>query len=232
MNQHNGHRRYFLTDIPLEDALHTFNQALGVAGALARTPPELLPLSQAQGRVTAQPIWAVSSSPHYDAAAMDGVAVRSADTVGAAETTPKQLTIGSQAVWVDTGDPLPAGFDAVVMIEQVHQSSDGEVEVMAPVAPWQHVRPLGEDIVATELVLPEGHLLRPVDLGACAAAGVREVAVRRKPKVAILPTGDELVSTGQLGPSESLVPGAIVEFNSLVLAGLGWRGQSFSSNSG
>src|SRR5581483_9351757 len=115
--------------------------------------------------------------------------------------------------WVDTGDPLPPDFDAVIMIEQVHRVSDDVVEIMQPVAPWQHVRPLGEDIVATELVLTEGRRLGAFDLGAIAASGNTTVSVRRKPAVAILPTGTELVQ-----PGAELRPGDVVEFNSIMLA--------------
>jgi putative molybdopterin biosynthesis protein len=131
--------------------------------------------------MTAAPVWAARSSPHYDAAAMDGVAVRAQETIGAMETSPRRLQVGVQAVWVDTGDPLPAGFDAVIMVEVIHQVDASTIEIQAPVAPYQHVRPLGEDIVATELVLPESHLLRPQDLAACAAAGLTSVAVRKPP---------------------------------------------------
>jgi len=113
------------------------------------------------------------------------------------------------------------------MIEHVHRIDEQTVQVMAPVAPWQHVRTLGEDLVATELVLPENHRLTPVDLGACAAAGVTQIPVRRRPKVAIIPTGNELVPP-EVSP---LKPGDIVEFNSLMLAGLiqdwGGDGQRF-----
>lgn len=185
-------------------------------------PSETIPIERARGRVTAAPMWARVSSPHYDSAAMDGVAVRAADTVGATETSPLRLAVGEQAVWVDTGDPMPPDFDAVIMVEVVEEVDVDTLEIRAPVAPYQHVRPLGEDIVATELVLPENHLLRPVDLGACAAAGLGALAVRRRPRVAVIPTGSELVPVGS-----ALNPGDIVEFNSLVLAGMieEWGGE-------
>ena len=154
---------------------------------------------------------------------MDGIAVRASDTVGATETSPLQLAVGKQAVWVDTGDPVPDGFDAVIMVEVVHEVDGNVLEIQSPAAPYQHVRPLGEDIVATELVLPENHTLRPVDLGACAAAGLSELPVRRKPSVAVIPTGNELVEVGS-----DLKPGDIIEFNSLVLAGMveEWGGEA------
>ena len=230
MSSHHGdhshrhrQRRYFLNDIPLDQALKGFFSALDEIGALDPKPGIELPLAQAQGRITARPVWALTSSPHYDAAAMDGAAVRAADTSGATETSPVNLTISAQAILVDTGDPMPAGYNAVVMIEHLHRVDDNTLQVSAPVPPWQHVRPLGEDLVATELVLPENHQIRPVDLGACAAAGVTQLHVRRRPKVAVLPTGNELVPPG----TAPLKPGDVVEFNSLMISGMidSWGGE-------
>ena len=135
--------------------------------------------------------------------------------MGASEASPVTLRVGGQAVWVDTGDPIPEGFDAVVMIEVVHETGTGAVEIYSPVAPYQHVRPLGEDIVATELLLAQGHRLKPHDVAACAAAGLTEAVVRRRPIVAIIPTGNEIVPPGQ-----ARSPGQVPEFNSLMLAGM------------
>ena len=220
-HSHRQGRRYYLSDIPLDDARRRYRAALADAGALVLMPAETARLEDARGRVTAAAVWAKLSSPHHDSAAMDGIAVRAADTIGATETAPVQLRVGEQAAWVDTGDPMPDGFDAVIMVEVVHEldSDDGggggAVEIQAPAAPYQYVRPLGEDIVATELVLTESHPLRPVDIGACAAAGLSEVAVRAMPRVAVIPTGNELVPVGSV-PRR----GDIIEFNSLVLAGM------------
>ena len=135
-----------------------------------------MPVAEAIGRVTAEPIWALRSSPPFDCAAMDGIAVRAADTVGASESRPLLLEPGSFAV-VDTGDPLPESFDAVVMREHVHYD-DGRAELRAAVAPYQHVRSIGEDISATELLLPAGHRMRPVDAAAAAASGATEIRVQ------------------------------------------------------
>ena len=215
-------RRYYLEDLPLDEAYARFFGALEQASALAPTASESVPLEQALGRVTAAPVWARRSSPHYHAAAMDGVAVRAEDTVGATETSPVRLRHETQFHWVDTGDPVPPGFNAVVMAEVVHEADAVTIEIQSPVAPWQHVRPLGEDIVATELVLPENHRLRPVDLGAIAACGLTQVEVRRKPRVAIIPTGSELVSFDELRTigGAPLKPGDVVEYNSLTLAAM------------
>jgi putative molybdopterin biosynthesis protein len=207
-------RSVYLTDIPLDEAYRRFWEALDRVGVAGSLPGEEVPVADALGRVIAAPVWARNSSPHYHASAMDGVAVRAADTVGASETSPILLRLDSQAIWVDTGDPLPSGMDAVVMLENLQEIGGSEVEIMQAVAPWQHVRPLGEDMVATELVLPEGRRLGPFDLGAVAGSGSTTVMVRRRPRVAILPTGTELVS-----PGAALKPGDIVEFNSIMLAG-------------
>jgi len=186
---------------------------------------ETIPLDEnALGRVTAESIWAKISSPHYHASAMDGFALRAITTNGALPSKPITLEIGSDAEYVDTGDPLPGWANAVVPIENVESLDElggisdeirkpASIRIRASVAPWSHVRPLGEDIVATQLVLPAGHILRPVDLGATAAAGHQEMRVTRKPKVAILPTGTELVPIGS-----HLRAGDILEYNSLVLA--------------
>ena len=207
-------RKTYLEDIPLEEALTRFIAALQQAG-LKPLPAELVSVDQSGARVTAEPVWAKISSPHYHAAAMDGIAVSAGDTHGASKTEPKRLKMGSQAYWVDTGNAMPAGTNAVIMVEDVQIIGQDEAEIRAAVAPWQHVRPLGEDIVATELVLPENHLIRPHDLGAMSAAGLTEVPVRRRPRVGVIPTGSELVL-----PGPAPAPGKIIEFNSLMIAEL------------
>jgi putative molybdopterin biosynthesis protein len=214
-------RKVYLEDIPLDEARRRFEEALAAAGAIGPLDAEDVALDQALGRVTAAPVWAAISNPHYHGSAMDGAAVRAEDTLGASEANPIRLKLRHQALWVDTGDPLPPGMNAVIMVEHVQQHGD-EIEIMAPVAPWQHVRPMGEDIVATELVLPEGKRLTPVDLGATAASGRVRVQVRRRPRVAIFPTGSELVE-----PGTAVKPGDIIDFNSLMLAGqvTDWGGE-------
>ena len=214
-HSHRHGRRYYLQDIPLDEASERYNGALNQAGALTPTDSEQVPIQDALGRITADAIWALRSVPHYDAAAMDGVAVRSGDTVGASESSPLSLTLPDQAAWVDTGDPVPNGFDAVIMVEVVREIDDSAIEIRSPVPPYNHIRPLGEDIVESELLLPQNHRLRPPDLGACAAAGATAINVRRQPSVAIIPTGTELVDI-----SDNPKPGDIVEFNSIVLAAM------------
>src|SRR5215210_7860555 len=202
----------FIHDVPAAEALAAWSAACRAAGCPERVDAVRLSLPDAVGRVTAAPVWAARSSPSFDASAMDGIAVRAADTVGASESTPV-LVAPDAFVVVDTGDPLPEGFDAVVMREQVHYDAEGRAELRAAVAPYQHVRTIGEDVSATELLLPEGHRLRPVDVAAAAAAGAVDVLVRRRPLVAVIPTGDEIRPVGT-----PPAPGEILDTNSLMLA--------------
>jgi putative molybdopterin biosynthesis protein len=201
----------FVSDVPAAQAHTAWREARAAAGCPPRVAVVRVPVGEAVGRVTAEPVWALRSSPAFDSAGMDGIAVRAADTVGAAETTPVLLDADDFEV-VDTGDPLPPGYDAVVMREHVHRVGH-RAELRAAVPPYQHVRSIGEDISATELLLPEGHRLRPVDVAACAAAGVADLAVRRAPVVAVIPTGDEIRPLGA-----ALAPGDILDTNSLMLA--------------
>jgi putative molybdopterin biosynthesis protein len=196
----------FLRDVPAAEALERWLEVLGGR----RLEAAEVPLEAALGRVTAAPVWALRSSPAYDASAMDGIAVRAADTLGATETSPRALPAHAA---VDTGDPLPEGFDAVVMREHVHWEN-GVPEVRAAAAPWQHVRTIGEDVSATELLLPEGHRLRAVDLAAAAAAGHVALSVRRAPRVVVIPTGDEIRPLGS-----EVAPGELVDTNGLMLVG-------------
>lgn len=222
----------YLHDIPLDEAKAAWHAELAACGALGLMPSEIVPLTQALGRITAGPVWAKISSPHYHASAMDGYAVRSDETHGASEAAPKRLALGSQAIYVDTGDPLPAGMNAVIMRENVQLLEEGlaikdwglgssvipnpqkSIEITQAVAPWQHVRAMGEDMVASEMVLTALHRIRPQDLGALAGSGHGAVEVLRQPRVAIIPTGTELVAAGN-----AVKPGDIIEYNSLVLGG-------------
>ncbi|GAB4483527.1 MAG: molybdopterin biosynthesis protein [Anaerolineales bacterium] len=215
----------YLQDIPLDEALARLWRELSQYGWEGLLGKEQIPVDEnALERVLAEPVWAKISSPHYHGAAMDGFAVRAEDTSGATVTEPIDLIVEDQAVYVDTGDPLPGWANAVIPIENVEPLTElgtvsenirhpQRIRIRAAVVPWQHVRPMGEDIVATQLVLPAGQTLRPVDLGAIAASGQTQIWVARKPKVAVIPTGDELIPIG-----EKVEAGRIIEFNSIVLA--------------
>src|SRR5665648_996139 len=134
-------------------------------------------------RITGTIIRAKRSSPHFTASAMDGYALRAKDTHGITERQPRWLELGVQAIQVDTGDPMPEGMDAVVMLEDVLELGEGGILLQAPVVPWNHVRPVGEDIVEGEVLLPIHHRIRPQDQGALLTAGVLELEVRLKPRV-------------------------------------------------
>jgi putative molybdopterin biosynthesis protein len=209
-------RKRYLKKIALREAQAVF---------LARVDPSVLPgdtiaVEDALGRVTAAPVFAKISSPHYHAAAMDGICVRAEDTFGATEFVPKKLKKAADQLpgpggfaYVDTGNALPHWANAVIMIEKIRQFDEDTVEIFEAVAPWNHVRLVGEDVVATELLLPRSHRLRPYDLGALLAAGHTRVVVKSRPVVGIIPTGDELIE-----PGDDTKPGAVIEFNSAVLA--------------
>jgi putative molybdopterin biosynthesis protein len=225
----------YLHDIPLPEAQERLEIALKNASLDGILGMEEIALDEnALGRILAEPVWAKLSSPHYHAAAMDGFAVRAGETEGALPTQPVTLLGSDKMVYVDTGDALPDWADAVIPIENVEPlEADGNpageirqphaIRIRAAVTPWQHIRPMGEDIVATQLVLPAGQTLRPVDLGAIAASGHTHVHVTRRPKVAILPTGSELVPIG-----DPVSPGEIIEYNSMVLASQvrSWGGEA------
>jgi putative molybdopterin biosynthesis protein len=226
----------YLKDIPLETAQAKLDEVLKLNGLGGILGKEAIPLDEnAVGRVVAEPVWAKISSPHYHASAMDGFAVRAKETAGASLTNPVILELGAQAEYVDTGDPLPEKFDAVIMIEATEPlNKNGKISttprkpdsirIRQSVAPWQHVRPMGEDMIQTQLVHPTGKVLSPVDLGAIAGSGHQQVVVARKPKVAIIPTGTELVPVGQKAEV-----GEIIEYNSIMLAAQinEWGGEAF-----
>lgn len=209
-------RRIYLQMRSWEEALEAFFERVKPS-RYDRT--EVIPVKEAQERVTAEPIFSRLSSPHYHSAAMDGIALTAQVTFGATEDRPKQLRVGAEAFFVDTGDPLPAGTDAVIMIEEVHQIDAQTVEIMRAASPWQHVRTVGEDLVASELILPQGRRITPFDLGALLAGGVVAVSVKRRPRVAVIPTGDEVTPPEEAlsrGPRE----GEIVDVNSTIMGGL------------
>jgi putative molybdopterin biosynthesis protein len=199
-----------LRGAPVVDALAAWAVACDGPPAL---DVELVPVEDALGRVTAEPLWARRSSPAFPASAMDGIAVTSARTADVGEAAPVRLAPGDFDV-VDTGDPLPGRRDAVIPVERVTFAGDGSAVVDAAVRPGRHVRAVGEDVAAGELVLAPGRRLGAVDLAMAAAAGHGEVAVRRRPRVAILPTGDELRPA-----TADLAVGELADTNSIMLAG-------------
>ncbi len=210
-------RRTFLRRVSVERCLELIDGHVGTPDPM---PCEEIPVSQALGRVTARIVRALQSNPSAHVAAMDGIAVRSMDLASASEDRPQQVRLGQDAELVDTGDALPPGFDAVVMAEDLQFSDDlvapgAEVEVAAVVAPFKHVRLAGEDVIQGEVLLSRGRRIGPAEIGALLGGGVTTIPVVRRPVVAIVPTGDELVS-----PGDPVPPGAVPEFNSEIVAAM------------
>ncbi|MDW7729470.1 MAG: molybdopterin biosynthesis protein [Bacillota bacterium] len=201
-------RKVYLSNTPRLEALELF---LGKAPIARQT--ETIKVVDALGRVTADPVFAGLSMPGYHAAAMDGIAVKAENTFSASDQNPLQLSEKDSFVSVNTGNPLPPGFDAVIKVEEIQELSDGKVEIITPATPWQHVRPVGEDVVAGEIIVPTRHKLRPPDLGALLAGGITDIEVLKKPLAIIIPSGSEVVS-----PGAERSRGSIPDFNSTVIA--------------
>ena len=209
-------RNIYLKMKTLQEARDILFQRFGSIGAITG---ETVPVTDSVGRVLAEAVTARLSSPNFHAAAMDGIAVKAEKTFGASETRPKELIIGEDAFYLNTGHVMPAGTDAVIMVEKLDRLDDHRVRIEAPAFPWQHVRKMGEDIVATQLLFPQNHQITPYCLGALLSAGIFEVAVRRKPNLLIIPTGSEIVDWRHIGPDQ-LLPGQVLESNSYVLGKL------------
>ena len=206
----------YLTNVPLKQAQDDYRKLLIENGFAPRT--ERIPVQQACGRVTAGPVYAVICAPHYAASAMDGVAVNARDTFGATETTPICLK-ADQFTVLDTGDPIPEGRDAVIMVEDIVKQDDGSITIHAAAAPWQHIRQIGEDVCAGEMILPSHMQVSPSAIGAMIAGGVLEIEVIARPVIGIIPTGDEIIP-----PCSDPNPGDILEFNSSIFSAMvkGW----------
>ena len=202
----------YLTNVDLDVARGEYLELLINNGMAPKV--EVLPVARAAGRVTADAIYAHINAPHYSASAMDGIALDAKLTFGASETTPVFLNSGQYEA-VDTGDPLPDGCDAVVMIEDVIEADEGRIKLFEAAAPWQHIRQIGEDICAGEMILPSYSRITPSALGAMIASGVTEVSVIKRPVVGFIPTGDELIP-----PSSNPGEGDILEFNSAIFSAM------------
>jgi len=202
----------YLTNIPLAKAREDYLDLLRSHGFGPKT--EVLSTWDACGRVTAHAVYAHICAPHYAASAMDGIAVSARDTFGATETTP--VTLGADKfLVVDTGDPIPENCDAVIMVEDIVKNEDGTVTIHEASAPWQHIRQIGEDICAGEMILPSHTEVSPSAIGAMIAGGVLEVEVIRRPLVGIIPTGDEIIP-----PCTDPKPGDILEFNGSIFSAM------------
>lgn len=239
-------RNIYLNKLTLKEAQEKFAKVLANFKINQPLRGELVFTEDSLGRVTAEPAFAKISSPYYQAAAMDGVVVRARGTYPASESSPLKLRIDKDFYFINTGNPIPFGFDAVIKIEDINpvgeigqrkmkkkditdeltkmeEESIEEIMIFSPAFPGQHIRNIGEDIVANQLIIPVNQQIRPVDIGALLAGGVNQLLVRRRPKVIIIPTGDELIQ-----PGERIIPGKIIEYNSKIIKGLisKWGGEA------
>ncbi|MBR2028375.1 MAG: molybdopterin biosynthesis protein [Oscillospiraceae bacterium] len=199
-------RNLYLSNTPVHEALEKYITALK---PIVKPQTETIAVTDALGRITETAVFAKYCSPLYNAAAMDGVAVNSDITIGATEANPVTLKQGRDFVVVDTGDPIKNPCDAVIMAEDLIETENGDLQIVEPAAPWQHVRPIGEDIVAGEMIIPSRHKIRPIDIGVLLAGGITKISVIKKPTVAIFPTGTEIIE-----PDQEPKEGDIIESNS------------------
>jgi putative molybdopterin biosynthesis protein len=228
-------RNLYLSNTPLHEALDTYLARLRTC---VHPRTETIRVEDSLGRVCASAVYARISSPSYNAAAMDGIAVRAARTANASEVNPLRLHAGTDFRVIDTGDALFPPFDAVIMAEDAIEAEDGVVEIIAAAAPWQHIRPVGEDFAQAEMILPGFHLIRAQDIGLLLSGGVTTVEVTAQPTIAIIPTGSELIepdsqlagspsADSQLAanrppdsPPKSPEAGTIIDSNSRMIAAL------------
>lgn len=204
-------RNLYLNVIPVEEALDSY---LSVVKKRVPLKTEIIPVVQALGRVTVSAVYAKYNSPLYNSAAMDGVAVVSQKTKDACE--PKPLVLQKEDfLVVDTGDPVHEPFDAVIMAEDLIETDGGELQITEPAMSWQHIRPVGEDIVAHELILTSNHKIRSMDIGVLLSGGITEIEVYKQADVAIFATGTEIIE-----PDQNIADGVIIESNSRMFEGL------------
>lgn len=197
-------RNLYLKTIPVEEAREKYFTRVS---EIIKPASETIPVIDSLDRITKSAVYARYSSPLFNASAMDGIAVRAEDTKGASETAPVLLK-EDQYVVVDTGDPIHNPFDAVIMAEDIVETDEG-VRITASAAPWQHIRPIGEDIVAGEMILPRNHKIRAIDIGVLLSAGILDIEVIKRPEVAVFPTGTEIIE-----PGTEIKEGSIIESNS------------------
>ncbi|MGM0602863.1 MAG: molybdopterin biosynthesis protein [Bacillota bacterium] len=169
---------------------------------------ETIKVVNAEGRTVSQPVYARRSAPNFYASAMDGIAINAADSYEADERNPVTLN-KEEFAWIDTGDPVPDKFNAVIKIEEVNKIDSNTVVIEKSTSPWQNIRMVGESVIKDTLIVPINTKLNFYHIGAFLEAGITEVEVYNKIKVGVIPTGNELVSA-DVTPQE----GQLVDFNS------------------
>ncbi|WP_432402238.1 molybdopterin biosynthesis protein [Wukongibacter sp. M2B1] len=200
-------RKVYLSNVELDEAKELFFKE--IEESIKDREIELISVYDSLDRITARPVFARISSPFFNASAMDGIAVKSKKTYGADERSPKALRLNKDFIYVDTGDVIKDPYDSVIMIEDVIPVDGETVQIIKAASPWQHVRPMGEDIVASEMIVPAYHRITPMDIGALLCGGILEIEVTKKIKVGIIPTGTEIIE-----PEDEIAPGKIIDSNS------------------
>ena len=204
-------RNIYISNIDLDEAINMYFYKLRFDSISF----EEIDVYNSLDRVTIDPVFAKNSSPHYNSAAMDGIAVLSDVTMGASEVNPKILELSKDFIYVNTGNVINEDYNAVIMIEDVMEIEDNKVQIISPAYPWQHIRPIGEDIVSGEIILPSNHKIRPMDIGALICGGISKLKVIKKPIVSIIPTGNEIIEN-----IDDIETGKILDSNSRVFENL------------
>lgn len=205
-----------LSDIPLDEALERWASDLDFRRNSKELPAQLVGVEEAVGRLTSETVVARISSPNYYAAATPGLAMPSYQTLQATPENPLVVQLREGLPFVETGHPMPADCNTVVPFFELSSTNDSQLEISKPSAPWRNVRPIGEDLAAGEVILPKGHRVRSLDLGALIAGGISELEVEAQPRIRILPVGSDLVEPGRVP-----IAGQKVDHTSPFLAALG-----------
>lgn len=200
----------FIMNEPVEKVLDKYIDILKIDAKI-----EKIKVEDSLGRITADAIIAKSSSPSYNSSAMDGIAIKAIKSHGASERNPIVLKFKEDFDYVNTGNLIEEDKDAVIMIEDINVDENGDAKIIKATYPWENIRPVGEDIVMGEMIIPSKHKIRALDLGALINGGIDEIEVYKKPTIGIIPTGDEIVQQKEL-----LKPGKIIDSNSKVFQGL------------
>ena len=202
-------RNIYIDNIDVEVALKEYFSQISL-----ELKSEKISVLDSIGRVTSKAVYANYCSPTYAASAMDGIFIFSEKIKEATEITPVYLK-EDDFKYVNTGNPLDlSSGDCVVMIEELIKLEDGTFKIIKNAKPWQHVRPVGEDIVAGEMLIKSNHKISPQDLGALITGGIKEIEVYKKPNIAIVPTGDEVIDIFK----EEFKEKSVIDCNSYVFS--------------
>lgn len=207
-------RNLYLKTVSVEEAYDKYYAALKENNLLDKKVEEVKTVD-ALSRVTSEAIYAKCNSPLFNASAMDGICVDSKKTKNASEENPVILKLGVDYKIVDTGDAIKPPFDAVIMAEDVIEVDDETIKIVTPVSGFEHIRPIGEDIVIGEMILESNHEIKPIDIGALIAGGISKIKCYKKMTVGIIPTGDEIIDMKD-DPKE----GDIIDSNSYMIKAL------------